>query len=63
MMMEVKDETESPRFGCKCIFCGGFIPIRDVRHTEIPICADCAYTLGELIRKKRRLGDELCNKE
>ena len=46
------------QFGCDCIICGGFVPVRDPREHIIPICINCRDTLRKIVFERRRIDDE-----
>lgn len=41
------------QFGCTCIICGGFIPVRDPREHITPICINCRDTLRKIVLERK----------
>lgn len=50
---EAERRAKECQFGCTCIICGGFIPIRDPRECITPICINCIDALRKIVLEQR----------
>ena len=55
---EAERRANECQFGCTCIICGGFIPMRDPREHITPICINCRDTLRKIVLERRRGTDD-----
>ncbi len=55
---EAECMAKEPEFGCDCIICGGFIPVKDPREHITPICINCRETLRKMVLERRKIEEE-----